>query len=157
MAIDTTIAIASGTLTFTGNAVDTQTCVIGGKTYTFQDTLTDSDGNVKIGASAAASIANLAAAIELGSGAGTAYAASMTRHPSVEVISYDATTLVVGCPGAVGNLIATTETLANASWGAATLENGSGNLVYYLRRIKEMNQINSEVIVLFRALTVEAD
>src|SRR5688572_6823509 len=71
---------ATQTLTLTGNALDTETVVINGKTYTFQDTLTNVDGNVKTGASAAASITNLIAAITLGAGSGTAYAAATTLH-----------------------------------------------------------------------------
>ena len=46
-------------LTFTGQPADTNTVVLGAKTYTFQTTLTDVDGNVLIGPSAAISIDNL--------------------------------------------------------------------------------------------------
>ena len=71
-------AKARGFLDLTGLPLDTETTVIGSKTYTWQDTLTDVDGNVHIGATASDCIDNLIAAIILGSGSGTDYAASMT-------------------------------------------------------------------------------
>jgi len=117
---------ATQVLTSTGTFANNETVVIGGKTYTFQTTLTNVDGNVLIGANAAASIANLAAAITLGAGAGTTYAAAMTAHPTVTVSASNATTLTVQAKtkGTPGNSIATTETVVNASWGAATLAGG---------------------------------
>ena len=71
------------TLTLAGVALNNETVVMAAKTYTFQTALTDVNGNVLIGADAAASIANLIAAITLGAGAGTTYAASMTVHPTM--------------------------------------------------------------------------
>lgn len=152
-----TIVHATGTLTFTDQPLNTETVTIGGKVYTFQTTLTDVDGNVKIGADLATSISNLAAAIELGAGSGTAYAASMTRNPAVEVYSTSGTVLVVKAPGGVANLIDTTETLTNASWGGAVMSGGSGNLIYWARGIVALNQLNAEVMGEFDVITVEAD
>ena len=80
MVLITALVRAVGTLTMTGVATDTETVIIGGKTYTTQTSLTDSDGNVLIGADETASMANLAAAINLGAGSGTLYAASMTEN-----------------------------------------------------------------------------
>lgn len=138
---------ALGTLTAAGNPANTETVVIGGKTYTFQTTLTDVDGNVKIGASAAASIDNLYAAINLGSGAGTTYATAMTVNPHVVGTSETDTTLVVKSKviGAIGNLIATTETSTVLSWGAATLASGDGDLGVEIRAILSGEQMNSAV------------
>lgn len=118
---------ARGTLTLTGLPLDTETVVIGSKTYTFQDTLTDVDGNVQIGASAAASLDNLVAAVNLAAGSGTKYAASMTVNADVlanEGVG-DTLTATAKVPGVAGNLLDTTETLTNGSWGAVTLENGA--------------------------------
>lgn len=131
------MAYASGTLTASGAFTDTQTVVVGGKTYTTQTILTDVDGNVLIGANAQATLANLKAAINLEAGAGTTYAASMTANPLVAAISSDATTLVVRSKveGAVGNQIASTETQTNAAWGAATLAGGTGVLHDLIRAI----------------------
>jgi len=119
------------TLTFTGQPLNTETVTLDTKVYTFQTALTDVDGNVLIGASAEASIENLVAAIMLdetpaGVGAGTAYAASMTLHPTAIAVKGSATTLVATAKsgGTSGNSIVTTETLTNASWGAGTMAGG---------------------------------
>lgn len=159
MSLTYTLDPAEGTLTLTGQPLDTETVVVGGKTYTFQATLTDSDGNVHIGADAASSILNLLAAINLSNegesavSAGTDYAASMTVNAEVEGVSSTATTLVVRArtPGSVGNLIASTETLTNGSWGAAVLESGAGNVDGWAEDLLASNQINSEVIQHIRA------
>lgn len=124
-------AAATGVLTLTGNAVDTETVTIGTKTYTFQATLTDVDGNVLIGATASDSLDNLIAAITLGAGSGTLYAASTTLHPTVTAVAGAGDTMDVTAKstGTGGNSIATTETLTNGSWGAATLSGGAGDVV----------------------------
>lgn len=119
---------ASGVLTLTGNVLNTETVTIGTKVYTFQTVLTDVDGNVLIGATASDSLDNLIAAITLGAGAGTLYAASTTLHPTVTAAAgagdtMDATAKVAG---PAGNAIVTTETIATTgSWGGATLSGGA--------------------------------
>lgn len=139
---------ASGTLTSSGVFTDTQTVVIGGKTYTTQTSLTNVDGNVLIGASAAATLQNLFDAINLTGTPGTQYAAAMTKNPMVKAVSVTATTLVVEAvvAGAIGNLIASTETQTNAAWGGATLAGGSGNPMDAVDIIKATMQSNSELI-----------
>jgi hypothetical protein len=124
--------LATGTLTFGSNPSDTQTVTTGTKTYTFQTSLTDVDGNVLIGATASDSLDNLIAAINLAAGAGTTYAASTTSNGFVSAAAgagdtMDATALL---GGTVGNLIATTDTVTgNPNWGATTLTGGAGDLV----------------------------
>lgn len=122
---------ATGTLTMTGNAVDTETVTLGSKTYTFQNTLTDVDGNVLIGATASDSLDNLIAAITLGAGSGTLYAASTTLHPTVTAAAGAGDTMDVTAKdkGTAGNALASTETLTNGSFGGATLSGGAGDLV----------------------------
>jgi hypothetical protein len=117
---------ATGTLTATANFGNTETVTTGTKTYTFQTVLTNVDGNVLIGASLADSLNNLAAAIALGAGSGTVYAAATTANTFVYAASTTATTLVLLAKqgGTAGNSIATTETAANASFGGATLSGG---------------------------------
>lgn len=124
-------AAATGTVTFTGNAANTNTVVIDGKTYTFQTSLTDSDGNVKIGGSTEASADNLVAAITLGSGAGTAYAASTTIHSTVSAYDGAGTTVDVRAvtPGTAGNSIAMSETLVSGTVDA-TLSGGDTDGLY---------------------------
>ncbi len=118
---------AKGTLTSTGvNVSNGDTVTIGGKTYTFQTVLTNVDGNVLIGANAAASLANLKAAINLEAGAGTTYATATTVHTTVVADSVTATTLLVRAKasGSGGNSIASTEVAVTLSWGGATLASG---------------------------------
>lgn len=123
---------AAGTLTFTGQPADTETLTIGAagftKTFTFQTTLTNVDGNVHIGASTAASVLNLIHAITLGSGSGTDYAAAMTASQWVTAAAGAGTTITITAlsGGQYGNNIATVETVANASFGAAALAGGVG-------------------------------
>lgn len=120
---------ATGTLTATGNFADGDTVTTGTKTYTFQTVLTNVNGNVLIGASASDSLDNLIAAINLGAGSGSLYAAATTANGFVSAAAgagdtMDVTALV---GGTVGNGYATTETSANASWGGATLSGGAGD------------------------------
>lgn len=147
MATLPTLAAATSTLTSTGAFTDTQTVTCGGKTYTSQTTLTNVDGNFLIGADQTASHANLMAAINLSAGAGTTYAAAMTRNKLVKATSADGTHTVIAAKikGTVGNLFATTETQTNASWTSTVMANGSGDVVEALDDIQDYMQVNSEV------------
>jgi len=110
---------AINSIVFFGNAVDGETLTIDGKTYTLQDSLTDVDGNVQIGALPADTVDNIRAAINLDPGAGTAYAASMTVHPTVSATDVDLPpTLEVEAKttGIGGSSIAVSETLTAARW-----------------------------------------
>lgn len=122
-------AYATQTLTSdTVNVSDGDTVTIGSKVYTFQNTLTDVDGNVKIGANAAASLQNLHNAINASGGvAGTDYALATVAHTQVEATAVTATTVVVTAlvAGTAANSIATTEVSTHLSWGAATLTGGT--------------------------------
>lgn len=165
MALNYTLTAASQVLTLTGNLSNADTVTVGGKVYTLQATLTDADGNVHVGADAAGTISNLLAAINLSNagesavGAGTDYAASMTENAEVEATASSATTLTVTAktPGSVGNLIASTETSATASWGAATLASGAGHVQGWVDSMLSLNQINSEVQYEMLRLTPTAD
>jgi len=130
---------AQGTLTGSANFGNTETVTVGGKTYTFQTTLTNVDGNVHIGASLTASLLNLFNAINATGGVpGTDYAAAMTENENVESVSSNATTLVVRAKlgGTAGNSIASTETCANAAWGGATLAGGTNSTVTALNQVR---------------------
>jgi hypothetical protein len=118
---------ATGTLTAAANFGNTETVTLGTKTYTFQTVLTNVDGNVLIGAAASESLDNLIAAINLAAGAGTLYAAATTANTLAFAEAGAGDTLVATAKvgGTGGNSVATTETAANASWGAATLTGGS--------------------------------
>jgi len=121
-AVDVT---SSGELTLTGQPANTNTCTIGTKVYTFQTVLTNVDGNVKIGADAEGTIDNLVAAVNLAAGAGTNYAALMTANAAnvvaVKTAADDFTIYTVA-----STAIATTDTMANATWAAGTTTLGTG-------------------------------
>src|SRR5688572_30292918 len=131
MALLPALVAATGTLTSSDVFTNSHTVTTGPKTYTFQDTLTNVDGNVLIAANPTASHLNLLRAINLGAGAGTLYATATTAHPTCRAISSDGTTTVVESKikGTIGNGFATTETLTNVAWGAARLAGGTGDFL----------------------------
>lgn len=116
---------AQGTLTMDTNPTDGDTMTVDSKVYTFQDTLTDADGNVKIGATLADTKASLVAAFDLSGTAGTDYAASMTAHPTVNIAAFvvNDAVLTAKAGGTAGNSLATTETFTAVTnvFDAATL------------------------------------
>ena len=114
-----------GTYTLAANVSDADTVTIGAKVYTYEDELTDVDGNVHIGGTASATLDNLIDAINLGAGAGTDYATSMTANAiSTSAIAGagDTMTLFEDASAAA----ATTENGAQSSWGAANTVTGAG-------------------------------
>jgi hypothetical protein len=119
---------ASGTLTVTAggsNIANNDTVTIGSKVYTFKTALTPAEGEVLIGANDTAALLNLKNAINHEGTAGTDYSCA-AAHSTVSATSSNATTLVIAAKtkGAAGNDIASTETGANMSWGAAHLAGG---------------------------------
>ncbi len=163
MAINYTLSPAVGVFTVTDNFDDTETLVIGGKTYTINATVGASDGSVHLGADAEGTLQNIFAAINLDPTGGETgvedadYASGMTIHPDVEATAVTATVLTVTCktPGTAGNFINSTDTHGEGSWGAATLASGAGHVDGWSESLVLLNQINSEVIREIRdALTV---
>lgn len=105
---------ATSTLTTSANPTDTQTVTIGSKTYTFQDTLTNTDGHVKIGADETATLVNLKNAINASGGTpGTDYAAATTANADVAATASNAHTVSIQAlvAGSAGNSIALSDTL----------------------------------------------
>jgi hypothetical protein len=125
---------ATNILTCSAQPANGETVTIGGKVYAFQTTLTNVDGNVARGASLTEALANLAAAINLGSGAGTAYAAAMTQNPAATATGSTATQLSVEArrlghiTGDHGKYITVSETLTNGSWASTTFTGGADAL-----------------------------
>lgn len=129
--IGASLVAATGTLTFTANPANGETVTLGTKdgaaaaVYTFKTALA-SAYDVLVGASQGDSMSNLIAAITGGSGEGATYGAGTSANfnayaellPSGQML---ATALIAG---ASGNAIASTETLANGGWDAATLTGG---------------------------------
>lgn len=120
---------ASGTLTSDNtNVADGETVTIGPKVYTFKDTLTVPavEGEVLIGGSADASLLNLINAINHTGTPGTDYncAAANTQVVAATSVTSHAFAVTALTDGTDSNAIATTETSAHLSWGAATLASG---------------------------------
>ena len=115
--------LAAGTLTFAAGLTDGDTVTIASKVYTFEDVLTDVDGNVQNDPAQATALVNLVAAINLSAGAGTKYAASMTANAApTSAVDGAGDTMTLYAQTA----IATTETGAQLSWGAANAVLGTG-------------------------------
>ncbi len=115
--------LATGTLTLAGNAVAAETVTLGAKTYTWRAAVGATANEVKIGASASDSIDNLIAAIMLGTGSGTLYGSATTVNADATATTGagDTMTATAKAYNDAGLLVATTETMTNGSWGAATL------------------------------------
>ena len=118
---------AQGTLTLPVNPKDGDQMVVDAKTYTFQDVLTDFDGNIQIGADVKLTYLNIVSAFDLSGVAGTDYAASMTAHPTVDIFTFFIATgksiLAAKTSGTAGNSIVTTQTFTDSLniFDAATL------------------------------------
>jgi precorrin-4 methylase len=158
MSLMSAFAYGTVTLTSTGVALNTETVTVGGKVYTFQTSLTNVDGNVLIGASASESLDNLKSAINLDTTAGVPgvkYATAMTANLNVKATTKTATTLVIQArlPGTLGNLIASTETLTNFSFGSGTLTGGTGSAAVAIAEIMANCQVNADVLQSLLAIT----
>jgi hypothetical protein len=120
---------AKVTLTMDTQPADGDTMTIGARTYTWQSTLTNVDGNIWIGADLAAAKLNLGYAIAATGGtSGTDYAAAMTANTQVFIGAFatnDAifTALTVGV---AGNALVSTETFTAGTnvFSAVTLTGG---------------------------------
>jgi flagellar hook protein FlgE len=130
-------AQATGMLTLTGNANAGETVTIGGTTYTFVTAFTTNGSgadtvpnqilisNAASGAEAA-TLANLAAAINGGTGAGSNYSTGTVANASVTATAGTSTlSLTANSTGSAGNSITTTSTMANGTFGASTLTGGA--------------------------------
>lgn len=108
------------------NVSDGHTVTIGDKVYTFKTSLTPTEGQVLIGADADGSLLNLIRAINHTGTPGTHYSvaaanAYVTADAAVSAHAFNVKSIAAGI-GA--NSIATTDTSATLSWGAATLTGG---------------------------------
>jgi len=110
------------------NFQDGDTVTLGSRTYTFQDTLTDVDGNIHIGANLNETLDRLMFATQNSGGvSGTDYAASMTANLDVYCWPWDTNTRLCKAvtAGAAGNSIAVSDvvTADDIIWfGEGTIE-----------------------------------
>lgn len=121
-------ATSNYTITSTDNFADTETVSVGGTTYTAQTSFTAGAGHFLIGADKAASLVNLARAInQVGAGAGTLYDHASTAA-NAKVTATEASPMVATArvTGSVGNLVPTTDTATHGSWTSTTLAGGAG-------------------------------
>lgn len=129
---------ARGTLTLTGAIAANETVQINGIYYKFVAAGTVDTGTptgavgspwlVSMSTSTTQALANLAAAIENTGTPGIDYSTLTIASTNIKVSSVSTSILKVryAIAGAGGNAAATTETLANGSWGGATLSGGGG-------------------------------
>lgn len=118
------------TLTLAGNAVAAETITVGGVTYTFRASVTNTVPNeIKIGAAATNTLDNIKDAINCTTSVavvGTDYSSATKRNPLVTAGAKNATTVVVAPTDTnIGGSSATTETMTNGSWTAATMSAGT--------------------------------
>ncbi|MDR3474331.1 MAG: hypothetical protein P4M09_21990 [Devosia sp.] len=117
---------ATGALTFSGTGTAADTVTIGTTVYTLAVAPDVTVNEVKIGATAAETAANLAAAVNGGDGAGDLYGSATLPHPDVVASAAGAVvTITAKVGGTAGNSIATTEAGTGTSFGAATLTGGT--------------------------------
>lgn len=111
-------AAAAGILTLTGAVSDGETVTIGTDVYEFDTDSTVTQGNIQVDVNAD----------QTAPAAITALVAAITASDTVGVGAADGAgdtvDLTADNTGPAGNLIATTETMANGSFGAVTLEGG---------------------------------
>lgn len=114
--------------------IEDETVTIDGKVYTWKNS-PSADGEVDVDATNATAAENLAAAINLGAGAGTAYGVSMAENPDVTAEASGDTCLVTAktTDAAVGNAIAVAEAAAGAwAGGGVNLTGGVDGVEYYI-------------------------
>jgi len=110
------------------NPAATKTVTIGTQAYTFVATLTGAANEVLVGGTTAASLSNLAAAVNGGVGAGVAYGTGTVANTSATAVAGASTvTFTAKVAGTGGNAVATSTTDANMGFsGGATMTGGAG-------------------------------
>src|SRR5713101_3761722 len=104
------------------------TVTVGSQTYTFVTALstTPTANEILVGATEAASLANLANAVNGGTGSGATYGSPTVANTSASAVATASTVVFTALTkGLTGNGIATSETGTANTFGAATLANGT--------------------------------
>lgn len=113
--------------------VNAETVVIGGKTYSFVDVLSETNGataianQVLFGADSTTALDNLKLAVNAEGTAGSSYSTGTIKNADVLATTNEsnAQTFEALVSGSAGNAITTTTTIVNGSFGGATLSGGS--------------------------------
>lgn len=111
---------AKATITAVTNPADGTTLTIGSTIYTFKTTITGVANQVKIATTAALTLANLVSAVNITSGAGTAYSAAtlINANASASAVAGGITTLTASLGGTGGNSLALAQSAAHFTLGA---------------------------------------
>ena len=109
---------ATGTLTFSDSVSDTETVTIGDDVYEFDTDASVTAGNILVDVSGGATASDAVTALV------AAITASDTQGVGAADGAGDTVVLTADTKGTAANSIATTETCANAAFGAATLTGG---------------------------------
>lgn len=136
-------------LTAIGQPGDTEIVTIGAKVYTFQTVLTNVDGHVLIGGTPSDSLDNLIAAINLGAGSGTTYAALTTANAAGVTASAgagDTMNLVAKVPGTAGNAIVTTDNSGNLAWTGLVLAGGAASVTCVITEVVSGTQMGVRIV-----------
>lgn len=152
---------STGTLTLAAQPSNGETFRIGDRTYTLQSTLTNQDGNIHISSApntAAGTVLNIVAAINDvagGEGSGTGYAAATTAHGGVTAVdgasdSVDLTSTDAYPLANDGDLevITTTETGANMSFGDTSTAHPAGCQTIELHGLNATGEDTKELLVM---------
>jgi len=141
-------AQSTGTLTAISQPAANDTLTIGAKTYKFVAAVSAAN-DVAIGASVSATLSNLAAAVNGGAGAGTAYGTGTTANAEVTAVASGSTVALTAITaGAAGNAIATTSSSAlHMAFSGATLTTGSdgGSLTSAAAATATLSSINNAI------------
>lgn len=122
-------AFATGTFTSAGAFANNETVTIGSQTYTFKTPFVDAANNIDAAGTVAQTHANLRRAINLDGTAGVNYGTGTLLNASVSAADTATNNVLTAkVAGSVGNAVVTTDTCANASFAAATLLGGAGDV-----------------------------
>lgn len=130
-----TVTIAAASATFTPSSIaDNNTVTIGDITYTFKDTLSTGPTVAyevkRHSTTLATSLANLALAINGGTGIGTNYSTGTVAHTEVEAVaSADHIHIASIIAGRSGAGVSLATSASGTGWGAAAMSGGSITIV----------------------------
>jgi hypothetical protein len=160
--IEADVLFATGIFQLDAVPTADETVTLGGVTYTWKGSVGTTANEVKIGADANASLANLVAAIVAGDGAGTTYGSDTVANADATAVTLpdlqiEATAVTAGT---AGNAVVSTDTCADGSWlTGATLAGGQdlpGVSEFQLNRLSVDTTILSALSIVHRAYKSDA-
>lgn len=125
--IEASLVAAEGVFTFEAIPTSGETMTLGSETYTYVNAFsTVATNEILIGADIDETITNTIAAVNGGAGEGTIYGTGTTANADIAALTFLSPQFKVQAqtPGAAGNSLATTETMANGYFDDVTLTGG---------------------------------